>query len=218
MTSVPLDPNMSKEVRTFLDDLNRAKKTLTDAIDAIEAFPGFASQAQAEAGTDETLAMNPLRVAQAIAALAPTPDFLHVQEQLSDGTNAGGFANAAWRTRSLNTVVVNNISGASLSSEQVTLPAGDYYVEASAPAYAVNRHRTKLQNITAGATLLLGTTEYTQANVQNRSFVFGEFTLGSSSAIELQHRCSVTVTINGLGVQSGFGDIEIYSEFKVWKL
>lgn len=34
--------------------------------------PNFASEAQAEAGTNDTLLMNPLRVAQAIAALAST--------------------------------------------------------------------------------------------------------------------------------------------------
>ena len=66
--------------------------------------------------------------------------FLHIQDQKPQGTNGGTFTSGAWRTRDLNTVLTNTITGASLADNQITLPAGKYYVEASAPAYQTFAH------------------------------------------------------------------------------
>jgi hypothetical protein len=43
------------------------------------------------------------------------------------------WAGSAWVTRLLETTVTNTISGASLASNKVTLPAGTYAVAANAP-------------------------------------------------------------------------------------
>ncbi len=75
---VPTDPSMSPEVRSFLEDL----QALADATDA--AALTISTQAEAEAGTENTHYMTPLRTAEAIAALAPTPtidwEFISTQD------------------------------------------------------------------------------------------------------------------------------------------
>ena len=74
---------------------------------------------------------------------ATTNAFLHLQDQKTSGTEGGNFTSGAWNTRTLNTEVTDTI-GSTLSSNQFTLPAGTYYIEASAPAYSVGRHLSRL--------------------------------------------------------------------------
>ncbi len=117
------------------------------------------------------------------------------------GTAGGTFTSGAWRTRDLQTTQINNISGASLSSNQITLPAGTYFVSASAPAYSLYRHYTKLFNTSDSSDTLAGTIEFTSANQQivTRSFIVGQFTIAASKTFEVQHYASNTKATDGFG-------------------
>ena len=68
-------------------------------------------------------------------------NLIHVRDEKSANTAGGTFTGAAWRTRDLNTVPTNQISGASVSSNRITLPAGDYFAMGWAPAYRVTIHK-----------------------------------------------------------------------------
>lgn len=127
------------------------------------------------------------------------------QDQKASGVEGGTFTSGAWQTRVLNTVIVNTIDGASLASNQITLPAGNYFIKAIAPAYAVLDHQTKIRNITAGTDLVLGSSTYADNSnsVQNISTILGYFSLSVSSVIELQHRCSSTRGTDGFGEATG---------------
>jgi hypothetical protein len=120
----------------------------------------------------------------------PLP-LLHIEDQKPAGTGGGTFSSGAWRTRDLNTVVTNEIVGASLSSNQFTLPAGTYEIEANALARVVNHHMIRLQNISDSTTEIWGTDEHAHYNYggSNRSFLRGRFTIPTSKTFELQHRC-----------------------------
>ena len=144
---------------------------------------------------------------------------LHVRDEKSD-TTAGGTSQTSYTKRDLNTTLTNEISGASISSSVITLPAGTYYILASAPIYNSNFHRLKLRNTTDSSDTLLGTTEYTDnANAGfNRSFVFGRFTIASSKNFELQHKVSSSHSTNGLGVPSSFSETEVYADCQIWKV
>ena len=50
-------------------------------------------------------------------------------------TNGGTFTSGAFRTRDSNTEVADPDNIVSISSNQFTLGAGNYLIEASAPAY-----------------------------------------------------------------------------------
>ncbi len=145
---------------------------------------------------------------------------LHVQDQKASGLDGGTFTSGAWRTRDLNTVLTNEIAGASVSGNQMTLPSGDYFILASAPAYTVGSHRAKMFNVTDASDILIGTSEAmsTASNVQTRSFLAGRFTLASEKIVELRHRGASTSSGTGFGVASSFSDPEIYADVSIWKV
>lgn len=151
---------------------------------------------------------------------------LHVQDQKTSGTNGGDAGNNAWNVRDLSTPpLTNEITGASVASNQITLPAGTYYIEASAPAFYVYRHQLRLRTVGGTpTTILTGTSEYSAVNtsVHTRSFLTGRFTLGSSTTMELQHGTQTARLTNGLGVNSGQSLTgvahEVYADVKIWKI
>lgn len=154
-------------------------------------------------------------------------NLLHVQDQKAQGTAGGAFTSGAWRTRDLNTVLVNNISGATLVNNQITLPSGTYFVDASAPAFSdtngyIERHQAIVKNITDAIVLLSGmqASLYRRSSgsvCSNRAQVSGVFTLSAQKVIELQHRCTVSGPVNGFG-QNGNFTTEVYSDVKIWKV
>lgn len=128
---------------------------------------------------------------------------LHIEDQKSSGTNGGTFTSGAWRTRDLNTVVTNEIAGASLSSNQITLPAGTYEIQISAPTHIVNRHLVKWRNISDSIDVLWGTSQSANSTTSSRAFLKGIFTLVAEKTFEVQHRCQTTGSSTGFGVNAG---------------
>lgn len=143
---------------------------------------------------------------------------LHVRDEKASGTAGGTATSGAWRTRTLNTSKVNTISGASLASNQITLPAGTYYLEASAPAVVSDSHQARLYNVTDSVELVLGTSEFnvnTDAS-QTTSLVVGQFTLTAAKVLELQHQVQTTRASNGFGVAHTFG-VNVYADVRIWR-
>jgi hypothetical protein len=177
----------------------------------------LASQAEAEAGSDTTKLMTSQRVKQADAFRSR---LFHVREELTSGsTPADSSGTNSWNTRVVNTSVTNEISGASLATNQITLPAGTYYIDANAPAWGTNSHRLKLYNVTDATDTLLGACEYSQTGAgditQSRSTVRGRFTIAGTKAFELRHWSAR----NGasLGRAASTGQSEHYTEALIWR-
>ena len=151
-------------------------------------------------------------------------NFLHIQDQKTSGINGGSGTVATYNTRDLNTVITNTITGASLSSNQIILPAGTYFTEVSAPAYRVSGHRIKLYNITDVADELLGLSAYApyiSADVasQTDAKIYGQFTVLASKTFEIQHYIqSATIGTTAFGSPVSSGDVEIYTDVKIWKV
>lgn len=144
---------------------------------------------------------------------------IHAQDQKTSGTAGGTFTSGAWQTRTLNTAVTNDISGASLASNQVTLPAGTFEVWAAGTVNQVDFHQMRLRDITNAVTLLTGRNDFASASNSGATpgTIVGRFTLASSAAIELQHRCTTTKTSSGLGVACSFGT-EVYADMFIRKV
>lgn len=144
---------------------------------------------------------------------------LHVRDEKSSGTAGGTFTAGAWQTRVLNTVLTNTITGASLGSNQITLPAGAYRVVAFAIATTVDHHSLRVQNITDAATTIQGTMQrsWTNSADSNLAQLMGYFVLASSKTFELQHRCTSSRSTDGFGSAGGFGP-EIYADVFITKV
>lgn len=171
-------------------------------------------------GADEAAAREILGAAsdEEVELLKMQP-MLHARDEKPSGTVGGTFTSGAWRTRDLNTVLTNTIAGASLSANQITLPAGAYEIVAYATAYQSGgtaiRHRARVYNITGGVALLSGVQSVvggTSATVQSNSVVSGRFILTATSALELQHYGTTTKNTDGFGSALAMGEPEIYSD------
>ena len=142
---------------------------------------------------------------------------LHIQDQKTSGTAGGTFSSGAWRTRTLNTEVTDEI-GSTLSSNQFTLPDGTYWIEAEAPAIDVGPHRIKLYNITDAADELFGMSADSNGSSTTLAVLRGRFTVaGGPDTFEIQHRSTSSTSTIGFGDNNSFGT-EIYTDVRIWKI
>lgn len=139
-----------------------------------------------------------------------------IEDQKASNTDGGTFTSGADQTRTLNTLVFNRNSLVSLSSNQFTLPAGDWEIEWSAPAGAFcGSHQTILRNVTGGADLARGSSEFSsqdtaRGDVISRSVGSFRHSPSAPNTYEIRHRCSNTTGTTGFGDGNGFGT-EVYT-------
>lgn len=144
---------------------------------------------------------------------------LYVRDEKPAGTMGGVVTNSLWNTRTLNTTKVNTIPGASLTADQVTIPAGTYDIDGSAPGFSAYGHKVRLFNVTDGVVVDVGTSEHTSNQVGNRTFLkTRRLVLAAPKVFELQHRFGTTNTVNGLGPAANVGEVEVYSELEFRKI
>jgi hypothetical protein len=123
-----------------------------------------------------------------------------VEDRKAIDTPGGALSTApGWNARVLNTVVTNQISGASLASNQVTLPAGQYFVRAAAPGYAVDRHAIRLVDVGTGLTLRFGRAAFATGGVQTDATLAGHLVFLLPTVIKIDH----FVTSAAGGTQAG---------------
>lgn len=159
-----------------------------------------------------------LSITYSTSSLGP---YVRAEDQKTSTTDGGGFTSGSWQTRTLNTLTDDTGGIASLASNQVSLPAGSYIFDVSAPAYSVNRHQVRLQNITDGTTVRYGESMYAPATFggMNRSHAGGSFLIDGAKAFQLQHQCQTTTATNGLGVAGSFASaLEVYAVAEFWKV
>lgn len=145
--------------------------------------------------------------------------YVLVRDVKSNGTNGGGFTSGAWQTRTLNTISSDTAGISSLSSNQLTLPAGTYRCHIVAPGYSVNDHVVRLRNITDSVTIAEGITgRSNSSSVIDKSILSYKFTISKSTVFEVQHQCETTNATDGFGRASNFvTDNEIYTVAEFWK-
>jgi len=149
---------------------------------------------------------------------------LHVQDQKASGTT-GGSSSAGDNKRDLNTVLTNQINGASLidADDELRLPAGTYWIEASAPCHHSDRARTRLKNETDGVDIIYGLSGYTDkdnndGNTTIKLSVYGQFTLSAGKDCSIVQFVQSGRTSNGLGVETNDGNVEVYTDVQIWKV
>jgi hypothetical protein len=187
----------------------------------IKLFGAVTNQGSADAAALATALAVVAADLQSSRAGSFANNYLSIEDRKAANTAAGTATAATWTTRDLNSVRVNRITGASLASNQVTLPAGTYRFEARAPAIGVGAHQVRLRNITDSADVEIGSSSFsisTALNAQTDSVISGEFTITAAKAFEIQHNVAVTRATNGLGAAANLGTTEIYTQAKFWRL
>ena len=146
----------------------------------------------------------------------------YLKDVKTSGTAGGTFTSGSYQTRTLNTTEGDFGLFGTLSSNQFSLSAGTYEIEASAPGFAVDAHKAIIYNITDAATELLGTSEFADnagATAHSTiSRISGEITITTNKTFEVRHRAQTTQATIGFGNASTFGDDELYSVVKIRKI
>ena len=127
--------------------------------------------------------------------------YMKVSDTKGLGVN-GGSSISGYQDRVLNTVNSNGISGASLSGNSITLPAGTYEVIAFAQGYAVGSHQIRLMNATDSAVLVAGSSAFAPSGsgaAQTTAILEGRFVLSASKQLRLSHYTQLAQTSIGLG-------------------
>jgi hypothetical protein len=144
--------------------------------------------------------------------------YFHAYDEKSQGVQ-GGSSVLGTNIRSLNTVVSNTITGASLSDPVITLPAGTYYISASAPTVSTDGSQASLRKVSDGTIIVSGHNAFSTSSAEVRSPVRGVFVLASETEVQLVQYTRKAIASQGLGVALNIaGYTERYSEVEIWKL
>lgn len=170
------------------------------------------------AGNTEYEARTPEQVREDTGSEAKRFKSIFTDEKAS--TVQGGTFTSGTQTRVLNTVKLNDISGASLSSNQITLPAGTYDILAFCPAQQVNQHKARLYNFTDSLDEIIGKPGRapTTAEVQTESIVSGRFTITDTKVFEIRHWGTTTRSSNGFGSSANDGTVNTYTHVTIEKV
>jgi len=156
-------------------------------------------------------------VASGVAAA--TSSIAIFNETQSAATDGGTSVTGPFIKRTLNTTVQNGITGCSIASSVITLPAGTYLVQAQSPFVASSSTKIKLRNTTDSTDAVIGESDYMAAtNGGVTASLLGYFTIAGNKNFELQYRVSTALATFGLGVACNFGVSEIYSSITITKV
>lgn len=161
-----------------------------------------------------------LTAAQLNDVLDNFQDVAIFNETQAAGTDGGTpVGSEVWTKRTLNTTVVNNIAGCSISSSVITLAtAGTYLVECTSPFYSVNRAKARFRNTSDSTNAAIGTSIYLPPaqNSYGASTVTGLFTTTASKDFELQYAVNTATASVGLGIAfTASGISEIWGVVKI---
>ena len=141
---------------------------------------------------------------------------IFADEKASGG--GGTFTSGAWRTRDLNTTTYNGITGCSLSSNQITLPAGTYTIEAHMPVQQCDWCASRFYNITDSSVAGFGGNAYNSLNsIHLEVVMITGFTIAAQKTFEIQQQGFTTRAGTGFGQNNGF-QTEVYTQILIQKI
>jgi hypothetical protein len=185
---------------------------------ATESTAGISKRAtepEAKSLTNDSAYMTSLKTSQAIGQIAVFED------QKASGTAGGTPTTGARNTRTLNTTVKNNITGASLSFDQVTLPTGTYYISCESRAGSVQENKLFLRNVTDSTDDIIGLNSATTTTTRGTAYATAKnsITIAGTKVFQLENFIGSNGSGGaGLGYANGTGAVEVYSQFFVQKI
>ena len=130
----------------------------------------------------------------------------------------GAYTTGDWRTRDIDTEISDEDGIVTISSNQFTLQAGNYFIRLACSMYHINKHATRLHNITDGTTAGIGepNSSYTYSATLMTTGTC-RVSIDSAKVFEVQGYPSTTKATNGFGEDMDNGPchsvrVEIFKE------
>lgn len=148
-----------------------------------------------------------------------TPQYILLQDQRPSGTNGSSLTADAWRKLDLNTISQDDTSSVAVSSNNFTLPAGTYEINARCPiaindANESHHGKMRLYNESDNNVVLYGQSAVYSAASSNFS-LSGKFTISLRKSFSLYVYLDYASGIYAAGVPSA---PEIYTEVELRKV
>lgn len=164
----------------------------------------------------QTLRMNSGATAPEWVSITGAPDAV-LEDQKPSATEGGTFTSGAWRTRDLNTEVLDPSSLVSIAANEFT-PTVAGWVEWTAPASNVGQHKTRLFNVTDATVAGVGSSEQSAGSADTATRSVGGAPVVAGKAYRIEHQCSSTAATLGFGRASGFAStVEVYTRVQFWR-
>lgn len=162
---------------------------------------------------------------------------LHVRDEKASGTIGQSLSQNTWNNkRALNTIKTNEITGASVTSDVITLPIGKYRLKGSATVamgggtvVARIRAKHRLRNTTDGTTAVVGMQSASEIAIYDSGSGYGgpfmhdisirgDFTIAAPKTFELQTWANADDdgAIGGTAVTTG--EVEVYADLVFEKI
>ena len=144
----------------------------------------------------------------------------HLQHIEASSVSGGGNTAGTNNQRTLNSTVVNQISGASVSSSNVTLPSGTYLIHATGSCFRIARHFLRWYNSSDSTYVLSGQSVFADGNneVQNLATLWGRFTISAEKTFQLRHFTENSYSqSNALGIENNV-TTNVYCNCLIWKI
>ena len=133
-----------------------------------------------------------------------------ISEILSTGTNGGTFNSGSWNNRNINNITgYGYLNFINISSNKIQLNPSIYKLNIKCPAYFVDNHQIRLYNNTNSSVVAIGSTEFSNTS-QTSSILNTILNVSVFTEFYIQHYCSSTKTLDGLGKACGFTN-EVYT-------
>lgn len=197
-------------------------KLATDAVTTVKVLDGAINSAKLASTLD--LSSKTLTLPAINNPFAK--QLLYVVEEFAPNTNGGSALATTQQVRALNTLIENGITGASFNAGtyQITLPAGKYLFDYSAPAHKTNGHVAFIHQVSPAPAGIIGNGNNAFSASTDGTVTLSNGTnivtlVASSTVIELRHYTVGAQATNGLGVPINLaGRNERYSALKIWKI
>lgn len=135
---------------------------------------------------------------------SPIRPIYQIEDRESSGTSGGTATTGSWQTVEIDNEVITDIIGASLSSNQFTLPTGRYRIKSLNEIYYTQETGGRIYNITDSAIEIISLNGYSNAGT-NIGFIDidDEIIITESKTFELQTSVRRTQAANGYGIAVG---------------
>ena len=118
----------------------------------------------------------------------------------SDAGGFGSYTTGDWRTRDIDTEITDEDDIVSISSNQFTLQAGNYFIRFACSMYHCGKHAIRLRNITDSSTAGVGEPNYSYT-YSSMLMTTGtcRVSIDGAKVFEVQGYPSITKATNGMG-------------------
>jgi hypothetical protein len=150
-----------------------------------------------------------------------------IADRKTADTTGGTFTAGAWQTRDLQTEICDADSIVSISANAFTLAAGSYLIKWRCPCVNVDRHQTRLYDVTGTAVVMSGDSgragiiqagypaNYNQSHTYSNGAA--RITPAASNVYRIEHYCTTTISSHGFGIAANLGEIETYTTVEIYK-